>query len=247
MFRDEYDLLFASMFHNAHAVKRIVELLYTRNAGFSRKEICDRLDIESGGTLTDDLNALILSDFVVRYVPFGMSKREEHYKLTDPFCLFFLHCVRNQSLLDTHFWTDHLDMPSGMRWKELAFENVCFNHIHQIKQALGIIGVRSTQSAWPDGEDDPERAQIDLLINRNDHVINECEIRFCSEAVTVDKAYYLKLMHRQNILIKDIPRRSTIFQTLITTYGVSPNEYSHIFSSVVTLEDLFMEIKRAMA
>ncbi|MBO4379311.1 MAG: ATP-binding protein [Clostridia bacterium] len=237
--RDEYDRLFSSVFRNASAMKAIVELLYTRNAGFTRKEICEKLEVSSGGILTNELNALIASDFIIRYVPFGISKREEHYKLTDPFCLFYLHYVRGSSSLDEHFWMNSQNTQPVISWRGFAFENVCFNHIPQIKQALGISGVRSTQSAWSKREDDPEGAQIDLLIDRDDHVINACEIKFYSEEFTVDKSYYMKLMHRQNLLRTFIPRKSSVYQTLITTYGLVHNEYWSIFTHVVTLDDLF--------
>ena len=237
--RDEYDRLFATVFQNAPAIKSIVELLYTRNAGYTRKEICEKLGVSSGGVLTKELNALIAGDFVIRYVPFGISKREEHYKLTDPFCFFYLHYVRNQSMLDEHFWADNQNTPPIVSWRGFAFENVCFNHIHQIKRALGISGVRSKQSAWSKREDDPEGVQIDLLIDRDDHVINVCEIKFYSQEFTVDKAYYMKLMHRQNLLRKYIPRKSAVHLTLITTYGIVHNEYWGVFPHVVMMDDLF--------
>ncbi len=239
VFRDEYDRLFASVFQNAPVLKSIVELLYTRNAGYTRKEICDKLGFSSGGILTKELSALIAGDFVVKYVPFGSSKREEHYKLTDPFCLFYLHYVRQRSGLDESFWADSQNTQPVVSWRGFAFENVCFNHVAQIKQALGISGVRSTQSAWSKREDDPEGVQIDLLIDRDDHVVNACEIKFYSEEFTVDKSYYMKLMHRQNLLRQYISRKSSIYQTLITTYGLIHNEYWSVFTHVVTLDDLF--------
>lgn len=239
VFRDEYDRLFSSVFRNASAMKGIVETLYTRNAGYTRKEICEKMGVSSGGVLTKELSALIASDFIIKYVPFGISKREEHYKLTDPFCLFYLHYARQRSGLDEHFWADSQNTQSVVSWRGFAFENVCFNHVPQIKQALGISGVHSAQSAWSRREDDPEGTQIDLLINRDDHVINACEIKFYSEEFTVDKAYYMKLMHRQNLLRKHIPRKSSVYQTLITTYGLVHNEYWSVFTHVVTLDDLF--------
>ena len=90
---NEFDRLFDSAFTSPEAIKAIVRLLYTRNAGFTRAEIAEKLGVKDGGTLTTHLKALLASDFVIEYVPFGLSKREKHYKLIDPFCLFFLHFV----------------------------------------------------------------------------------------------------------------------------------------------------------
>lgn len=139
--RDEYNRLFASVFVNPEAVKKIVQLLFTRNAGFTRKEIVEKLEITDGGRLSSNLNALISSDFITKYVPFGYGKREEHYKLVDPFCMFYLHFIWNQKNINEKFWQQNVTVASVAIWRGFAFENVCFNHVEQIKRALGISGV----------------------------------------------------------------------------------------------------------
>ena len=124
-------------------------------------------------------------------------------------------------------------------WRGIAFENLCFNHIQQIKSALGIPGVASRQSAWSKRGDDIEGAQIDLLIDRNDNIINMCELKYYGDEFTVNKEYYKKLLHRQELLSAEIPKRYAIHNTLITTFGLTYNEYSGIFSNVITLDELF--------
>ena len=128
-------------------------------------------------------------------------------------------------------------------WRGFAFENVCFNHIGKIKDALGISGVITSQSAWSKRaeEDNSDGAQIDMIINRNDNVINMCEMKFYSGDFTVDKSYHTTLINRQKLLSTLIPRKSVIHGTLITTYGVTYNEYSGDFVKVITLKDLFKE------
>ncbi|MBO4292466.1 MAG: ATP-binding protein, partial [Lachnospiraceae bacterium] len=126
-------------------------------------------------------------------------------------------------------------------WRGFAFENVCFNHIDQIKDALGISGVITTNSAWSKRDDDGEGTQIDLLLCRNDNVVNMCEIKFYSEDFMVTKAYYKTLMHRQETLSKAVSRKMVVHNTLITTNGVVRNEYSGVFTNVITLDDLFMK------
>ena len=56
-----------------------------------------------------------------------------------------------------------------------------YTNIQQIKSSLGIPGVASRQSAWSKRGDDIEGAQIDLLIDRNDNIINMCEGILCYE------------------------------------------------------------------
>lgn len=238
--RDEYSRLFASIFSNPELMKRIVALLYTRNAGYTRSEIAEKVDMADGGTLSQSLNALIASDFVVKYIPFGKGKKE-HYKLVDPFCMFYLHFVENRKELDNKFWQQNTSRPQIVSWRGFAYENVCFNHIVQIKKALGISGVITTHSAWSKRSDDTEGAQIDLLISRNDNVVNMCEIKYYGDEFTVSKEYYQVLLRRQGILAKELSPKISIYNTLITTFGLAYNEYSGVFSSVVTLDDLFAE------
>lgn len=115
--RDEYDRLFASVFVNPEAVKSIAQLLYTRNAGFTRREITEKLGITDGGRLSRNLNALIASDFIVKYIPFGLKKREEHYKLIDPFCIFYLHFINGQRRVNEKFWQQNVTSAPVTIWR----------------------------------------------------------------------------------------------------------------------------------
>ena len=126
-----------------------------------------------------------------------------------------------------------------MTWRGFAFENVCFNHIPQIKNALGISGVNTMASAWSKREDDSEGTQIDLVLYRNDNVVNMCELKYYGEEFNVNKDYYRKLIRRQELLMKEVSRKTVVRSTLITTYGLKRNEYSGVFTNVITLEDLF--------
>ena len=49
-----------------------------------------------------------------------------------------------------------------------------------------------------------EGTQIDLLISRNDNVMNMCKIKYYSDEFAVNKEYYQVLLHRQEILAKEI-------------------------------------------
>ena len=239
VFEFEYDRLFSSIFTSPKAAKNIIELLYTRNAGYTRKEIIDKLHISNGGRLSEYLKALISSDFIIKYVPFGLGKREVHYKLIDPFCIFYLHFIKDKKHNNEKFWQQNTTSPSVVSWRGFAFENVCFNHIEQIKFALGIPAVISENSAWSKKEDDKEGTQIDLLITRNDNIINMCEIKYFSRKFTVNKDYYQKILARQSILAENVSPKIAIHSTLITTFGLVRNEYSSAFTKVITLEDLF--------
>ena len=246
--REEYDRLFSAVFTNPEDMKRIVELLSTKHAGFTRQEILQKTGIDDSGSATKMLKALEVSDFILKYVPFGTGKRNETYKLTDPFCLFHRHWVAgcdktavSTSRLNPDFWMLSQQSQSVTSWRGIAFEEVCLAHIQQIKAALGISGVSSTQSAWAlHGDDEKEGTQIDLLISRKDNVINMCEMKFCGDDFKVTKAYERKLAHRQIVLSEMISRRTVIHPVLITTYGLTYNEYSGSFLHTIIMDNLFI-------
>ena len=235
----EYDRLFTSIFDNPDIMRSIVEALSKKNSGYTRSEISELSGYTAGGTLTNALSALIASDFIEKYVPFGMSKREEHYKLIDPFCIFYNRFAKNHTSLNESFWMMNHATQSIVSWRGLAFENVCFNHIPQIKAALGISGIVTEQSAWSKREDDKEGTQIDMIIKRNDNIVNMCEMKYYSTDFMVNKKYYAVLRNRQELLEKEIPSKMVIHNVLITTNGLKYNEYSGIFDNIITLDELF--------
>lgn len=57
----------------------------------------------------------------------------------------------------------------------------------------------------------------------------------------VNKEYYVKLLKRQTILEEKVSPRVAIHSTLITTFGLTQNEYSNAFSNVIVLDDLFKD------
>ncbi len=239
---NEYDRLFTSVFAKPEQMKSIVQLLGTRHSGFTRQEIFAKTGLKDCGNSTKLLKALVASDFIHAYVPFGMGKRDVHYKLIDPFCLFYMKFVQGCTELDPEFWMHNVTSQSVSSWRGFAFEEVCFSHISQIKKALDILGVSSTQSSWAlKGDDETEGAQMDLLINRKDNVVNLCEMKLYNEKFTVTKSYYSKLVHRQNLLIERLPKRTVIHNVLVTTEGLTYNEYSGVFQNVVTIDDLFVK------
>lgn len=238
--KDEFAKLFASVFTNPEEMMRIVRYLATKRKGFTRESIAEGTNLGCNGHLSQWLKALVASDFVERYVPFGESKRNEHYRLIDPFCLFYLKFVDKQSEMDDAFWMNNVESPKINSWRGFAFEDLCLRHIDAIKRALQIAGISSSQSAWAvSGDDQQEGTQIDLLIQRKDNVVNMCEMKFYSEEFAVSKSYHMRLVHRMNTLVEKVSRKTVIHSTLVTTYGLAYNQYFGDFVNVVTLDDLF--------
>jgi len=111
---------------------------------------------------------------------------------------------------------------------------VCLHHIPQIKKALGISAVQTITSTWhaPD-------AQIDLILDRKDQVINVCEMKFSVAPFLIDKKYSENLNNKVNSFRQRTNTRKALFLSLITTYGVQQNKYSYMVRNDLTMDVLF--------
>lgn len=180
-----------------------------------------------------------MSKIVGRNNPYGKSGRTILYKLIDNFSLFWLKYVEhNQS--DTNFMTENMASNIMKSWRGIAFEELCWQHVGQIKQALGIAGVGSTISAWGiKGTDETEGAQIDLIIARNDNVVNLCEMKFVGGSYIIDKEEEVKLRNRIEALKSSLSSKQTVHLTMVTTYGISYGKHSGVVQKQITLDDLF--------
>ena len=235
--KNEFDRLFISLFVNPDEMICIIKALFIKNRGLTRRELTEVTGIADSGDFSNKLKALISGGFIMKYSSFGNGKREDFYKLTDPFCLFYLKFIKRGKKIS---WVNIEDSKQTMVWRGYAFENVCWNHIDQIKAALGISGVATEESLWSKRADEnSDGAQIDLIIDRRDHIVNMCEIKFYSDEFAVDKAYHLILERRKRLLREVISKKSVVHSTLITTYGLKHNEYYGDFVNAITVDDLF--------
>lgn len=238
--KDEYDRLFSSLFVNADVMKSIIEALSTRSMGLTRQELLKKTGIANSGEFSNYLKALISGMFITEYSSFGNGKREKYYKLIDPFCIFYIRFVKGNTSGRALSWVNISDTPGVTAWKGYSFENVCFNHLGQIKAALGISGVSTVESVWSKrGDEDSPGTQIDLIIERKDNIVNMCEIKFCSDEFAVSRDYHFVLVRRNSLLKDNLPKKYAVHNTLITTYGLKHNEYYSDFIDTVTLDDLF--------
>lgn len=62
-------------------------------------------------------------------------------------------------------------------WSGYSFEMLCLHHITQLKRALKIEGLQSLPCSWS-AKTENSGAQIDLILDRADNVLNLCEMKF---------------------------------------------------------------------
>lgn len=235
---DEFNRLFSAIFVNAEDCKKIVNLLARRNYGYTREEIANLTGIPYGGGLSDTLSALAESDFIVRYTPYGKGMTE-HYKLIDNFCLFWAKYVE-QNHKDSSFMHDNSTSDIMKSWRGVAFEQVCWQHIAPIKHALGISGVKTSVSSMTvKGDNSQTGAQIDLLIFREDNIVNLCEMKFAGTEYTIDKEEEAKLLNRIELLKKTLSPKQSVHLTLITTYGLVQGMHSGKVQKTIVMDQLF--------
>jgi len=124
-------------------------------------------------------------------------------------------------------------------WKKTS---LCVAHIPQIKAALGIAGVHTDVYSWRIGNVEKSRgAQIDMLIDRKDGIVNLCEIKYSREEYVISKEEHDKLQNRIAAFGRLCGRGKSVHLTMVTTCGLAHNMYWNDVQSEVTLDDLFRE------
>lgn len=242
--KTEFEFLFRSLFKDSMNYRRVIEYLSTRMIGLTREEISENCKL-SGGELTNILNNLAACDFIRCYKAPGKKQRAKVYQLTDMFSLFYLRFVSRNTGIDEHYWTNLGKTGKRNTWAGYAFEQVCLNHIHQIKTRLGISGILSNTYAWSrkaftdsDGAE-WSGGQIDLIIDRNDDVMNLCEMKYSSGEYIITSKYAREVQDRMSMFRASEKTKKDLRCTFVTTYGVKQNTNSDIVANEVVLEDLF--------
>lgn len=123
-------------------------------------------------------------------------------------------------------------------WRGNAFEILCLNHISQIKDALGIRGVGTKEYAWK-SKTSSTGAQIDLLIDRKDGIINLCEMKYSDQAFLIDSAYENQLKNKIEVFRTESKTKKAIHLTMVTSGGLTRNVHSGLVLHELTGADLF--------
>lgn len=238
--KNEYELIFRSLFRDSEYYMKIIDAVAMRNAGTTRKEIFTLAKITNNGTLTRALKNLVECDFLRKYNGFGKKERDAIYQLTDLATLFHKRFVEGNNDKDEKFWTHTASSPKGRAWSGIAFEQVCLLHLSSIKKALGIDGVKTEASSWRfHGNENYHGCQIDLVISRADKVINLCEMKYSSLAYSISPKYAAELLDRKSIFKNVTQTHDAIHLTLITPYGLLKNANTGVVNQTLTLSDLF--------
>lgn len=239
--RNEFNQLYASLFKTPGQYIDVVTVLGKKKTGLTREEILEATHKQSGGLLSKVLEELEYCGFVRKYNGYGKKAKSALYQLVDNYTLFYFKFIQQSENNDEHFWSASIDSPIHRVWSGLAFERLCLAHIQQIKAGLGITGVLSNVYSWrKEADENSGGAQIDLLIDRNDQVVNICEMKYALSEFCITADDERNLRHKKSVFIESTNTRKAVHITMVTTYGVQKNSHFGIIQNEITLDDLFM-------
>jgi uncharacterized protein len=237
---EEFGELYSSLFNKSDLHYSVIKALGTVKAGITRSTIIEKANLKSGGTFTKIIDELTESGFITKFLPFDNNANLALYRLTDYFTLFYLKFMLNSKAIGTGIWAAKSVSSSWQSWAGIAFESICLQHVAQIKKALKLTAIYTEVSSWK-GEYDGNGAQVDLVIDRADNVINLCEIKFANNEYVITKSYANDLQQKMSIFsMQSNVKNKNIFLTMITVRGISNNTYAkEMVQNQVVLKDLF--------
>lgn len=242
LLKNEFFNLYRSLYRKHKVYEKIVEILATKTTGMKRKEIIQHAGVASGGTLTKVLADLEESGFISSYQAIDDKQKNTTYRLSDYYTFFYFKFLKDNKIQGKNAWLNWIDNPTHRAWQGFTFEQVCLDHVDFIKKALGISGIHSQNHSWRGGIEG-KNAQIDLLIDRRDQVINLCECKFSLDTFTIDKSYSENLRAKIATFKTATKTKKAVYLTMITSYGTDKNKYANqLVQNEITMEDFFQEL-----
>jgi len=240
LLKNEFEYIFKSLFDNADNHLKVIRALSEKNKGLTRMEILTKTGLSNAGSSTKVLEELEECGFIQKYAPIYKKNRDTLYRVMDYYTNFYVQFIENRKI-STNTFLSITKLSNWTAWQGLAFEDICLQHVAQIKQKLGISGVNTQEASWlKKGNSEEIGTQIDLLIDRDDAIINICEMKFANDTFSISKEYAQQLRRKIAVFKDDSKTKKSVFLVMITTYGLKKNDYAfELVQNEVTLEDLF--------
>jgi uncharacterized protein len=143
LLRNEFDNLYKSLFKHADNYMAVVKALSKKTKGLAREEIIQIAQLPNGGGITKVLNELEQCDFIRKYNLVNDKKKDALYQLTDFYTLFYYNFIEKINTLNENDWINQLDSTIHKAWAGYSFEQLCLQHVKQIKHVLGIAAIHT--------------------------------------------------------------------------------------------------------
>ena len=233
----EFDRIFSDLFSKRSGIyQTIVEKLAYGSADFN--QLCDMLNYQKSGVLSDYLEDLIETGYIARdytwHLKTGKLSSLSRYRLCDNYLRFYLrYILPNKARIEKGRM---LSVPAWHAIMGLQFENLVINNFRLLDNVLGI---RSEEIIY----DNPFfkkptkmqlGCQIDYLIQTQFNTLYVCEIKFSTDAISVE---VIKEVQEKIARLK-IPKGYSIRPVLIHVNGVTPAvTESDFFAHVIAFGD----------
>ncbi len=247
---NEFSRLYPALFDDPELSIRIMRIISKHHHGVSKEILVREVGKTTGGRFDKRLDELAASGFIQGFIPYGHKKRDQFFRVTDEYTLFYLKWIaefaehRSIALQNKSYWTTVSNTSAWYSWAGYAFEILCFKHIDNILEALGIAHIPCKIGSWryaPLKKSSETGAQIDLLFDRADHVITLCEIKYSHKPFVIDKAYAQNLKNKIETFERHFPTHKQVNLALITPFGLKPSIWSEeLVSHEIDLLDLFV-------
>ena len=237
----EFRPLFQSLFKHAENHIQIVETLAKHPYGMTRYQLLEQIKVNNGGSFARILDQLIDCGFVKALRPFGKKTKETVFRVIDFYSIFYLKFINGNISDRTNVWQSLSSGANYQSWMGYAFENICLTHLKPIHEALGIGGIYTQASSFHfKGNEELPGVQIDLIIDRNDGIINLCEAKYTNDEFVLTKEYNAVLRRRRTVFQHLTRTKKSVVTTLLTTYPALQNAYyREEIHSEVSLDRLF--------
>ena len=239
--KGEFDELYASLFKRKEPYETIVTELAARKSGMTRDELVAKTGMANNGRLSERLAELEQCGFIRSYHVIGACSSAIVYQLMDSFTLFHFNFIKNNIKHSERFWSSSLGSPMYHAWRGLSFERLCLQHVNKIKEAIGIGGVDAEVGCWRHVADElcPHGAQIDLVIDRADNVVDLCEMKCTDSPYRILEGDITEMKRRCEIYRMVTRTRKSIHMLLVSANGTEPGMYRNEINCEVTLNELF--------
>ena len=241
--RGEFLELYSSLFIRPEKYIDIILALGKKSSGLERQELSAECKVSNNSKLGKMLQQLEECGFIRSYVPYGKKENSIVYQLIDSFSLFhlkFLSKFKGEINSDMVLSSSSYNTYCG-----LAFEKAVMNHLNELKRAMGISGINTQAYTWRSNpkklKEGEKGAQIDIVLDRADGIINIIEAKWTSngEPYMISSLDEEDLLNKRRVFIEQTQTRKSVFLTMVTISGIKKNSHFDSIQNFFTLDDLF--------
>ena len=241
--RGEFLELYSSLFIRPEKYIDIILALGKKSSGLERQELSAECKVSNNSKLGKMLQQLEECGFIRSYVPYGKKENSIVYQLIDSFSLFhlkFLSKFKGEINSDMVLSSSSYNTYCG-----LAFEKAVMNHLNELKRAMGISGINTQAYTWRSNpkklKEGEKGAQIDIVLDRADGIINIIEAKWTSngEPYMISSSDEEDLLNKRRVFIEQTQTRKSVFLTMVTISGIKKNSHFDSIQNFFTLDDLF--------